>query len=457
MTPGLARARGAILAGLLTTTAAPIGCGSPAQTGIVAEITTDLRVPGELDEVRVSITDAAGSTLYQQAFALAAGAGTQAYALPLRVGVQPQGSTASRFRIEAIGRLAAANVVSRSATLTFVSGRVLLLPLPLLATCRQVTCTQAGETCRDDGTCAPDAVDPTRLPPYSPGSDAGPPPDARDGEAGGRGGAAGGPGGTTGDAGGAGGAGGRGGGGGVDAGGGSDASDGGGDGPIMVPTLNNGLVGYWAFDQAARTFPDYSGNGNTLTAPSATTWTASGHVGGALDLVNTADFGASTAGSASVNTITSAISIAGWIVPQGGTLRTIVSRVINTGFWKLSLAETGAVRFSAGPMVAQAPNAAGDGSRWVHVAATYDGAGVRLYVGGALVAQAVFGAVSLVGGAPDGGAGGYGIDVGGVFDNINAIIVENYRGQLDELTIYNRALTPGEVEALARGALPMRR
>jgi hypothetical protein len=203
-------------------------------------------------------------------------------------------------------------------------------------------------------------------------------------------------------------------------------------------------------------FPDYSGNANTMRLPTATNWTTAGHVGGALDLLNTTDFGGGVQSTASVNTITSSITIAGWIIPQGGALRTIVSRVINTGYWKLSLADTGAVRFTAGPMVAQAPNAAGDGSQWVHVAATYDGAGVRLYVGGALVAQAVFGAVSLVGG-PAGGPGGFGIDVGGIFDNINATIIENYRGRLDELTIYNRALTQGEVDALARGVLPVRR
>ena len=88
----------------------------------------------------------------------------------------------------------------------------------------------------------------------------------------------------------------------------------------------------------------------------------------------------------------------------------------------------------------------------MHVAASYDGTGVRLYVSGNQVAQAVFGAVSLRGGPPDGGAGGYGIDVGGIFDNITATITENFKGRLDELTIYNRALMPSEVDALAHGS-----
>ena len=93
----------------------------------------------------------------------------------------------------------------------------------------------------------------------------------------------------------------------------------------------------------------------------------------------------------------------------------------------------------------------------MHVAASYDGTGVRLYVGGTQVAQATFGAVSLAGGPPDGGPGGYGIDVGGIWDNITATITENFRGRLDEITVYNRALLPSEVDALAHGSLPARR
>jgi hypothetical protein len=513
MTPSAARVRAATGAALLAV-GALLGCGdSSPQTGIVVEITTDLSVPGEIDELLLRITSGTGATLYQQAFPLVA----QQHTLPVRVGVQPSGGTTTPFRIEAIGRLGPDAVVSRSATLTFVSGRVVLLRLPLLATCLHVICAQAAETCGDHGSCVPDTVDPTQLPPYHPGGTGGAGgsggTSSRGGTtgsggtsgtggtsgsgglagAGGTGGSSGGAAGTggtggrggssgTGGAAGTGGSGGRGGTGGSGGAAGTGGSGGrggtggtggvagtggrggtggsggaGGTGGGVVATLNNGLVGYWAFDQTGTTFPDYSGNANTMSGR-AGYWTASGQVGGALDLTSAPDYAAaSTQGTASINTITSAISIAVWIVPQAGTVRTMVSRYLGGPFWKLGLGDNGALRFTAGTSVAQAPGAVGDGSQWMHVAATYDGTGVRLYVGGNQVAQAVFGAVSLVGGPPDGGAGGFGLDVGGAYDNINAIITENFKGRLDELTIYNRALTPSEVDALAHGALPARR
>ena len=153
--------------------------GSSPQTGIVAEITSNLSVPGELDDVLVRVTSGTGATLYEQSFPLTA----QQHVLPLRVGVQPSGGGTAPIRIQAIGRLGPDAVVMRSATLPFVSGRVVLLPLPLLAACLRVTCSQTAETCLENGSCVPDTVDSDQLPPDHPGGAGG---------AGGRGGTSGG-------------------------------------------------------------------------------------------------------------------------------------------------------------------------------------------------------------------------------------------------------------------------
>jgi hypothetical protein len=511
------------LCAVVATTAALIGCGgSSPQTGIVVEITSDLAVPDELPAVQVMITTATGSTVYDQPFPLGPGQQT----LPLRVGVQPQGSANSPFRILAIGHRGPQVVVSRSATLQFVSGRVLRLPLPLLSTCRAVSCPNPTETCRENGVCGSDTVDPGSLPDYRPGSGGvgGVSSGGRGGNGGGgiggggRGGAGGsagtgggsGAGGTigagaTGGAGGTGGvagtggsggnggtggngatsgAGGRGGSGGSGAtsgtggsvggrggtggstggrgggaagtGGVAGGGGGGSGGGTVVTTLNSGLIGYWAFDQAGNSYPDYSGNGNTASAP-AGTWTAAGEVGGGLDLTNTFYFAVSAPGSTSVNTITGSVGIAAWIIPlPAGANYTIMSRLINVGYWKFNLNTTGALSFGAGPRVLAAPGTPGDGTKWVHVAASYDGTTARLYVNGAQVAVATFGAISLAGGPVDGGPGGLGPDIGGTYDGTVAYDMEIYNGKMDEIVLYNRGLTPAEVDALAHGALPTR-
>src|SRR5262245_56184057 len=316
---------------VLATAAALIGCGgSSPQTGIVVEITSDLAVPDELPGIQVMVTSATGSTVYDQPFPLGPGQN----ALPLRVGVQPQGSANAPFRILVVGHRGPQVVVSPSAPLQFVSGRVLLLRLPLLAACQAMTCPIPTDTCRENGVCGSDTVDPASLPDYRPGSGGaggggsggrgggggsvggrggasggaggvggmggsggtggssgtggGAASGGGGGSGGGRGGASGGPGGggggrggggggrgggrggAGGSAGGAGGStGGRGGGGGSagsggNAGGGGTAGSGGG---TVVSTLNNGLVGYWAFDQSSTAYPDYSGNGNTASGP----------------------------------------------------------------------------------------------------------------------------------------------------------------------------------------------
>jgi hypothetical protein len=512
----------------LATTAALIGCGdSSPQTGIVVEITSDLAVPDEIPAVQVTITSASGSVVYDQPFPLGTGPGS--HTLPLRVGAQPQGNANAPFRVLAVGHRGPQVVVSRSATVQFVSGRVLLLRLPLLAACQQVTCADPTTTCRDNGVCGSDTVDPASLPDYHPGSGgaSGTGNGGRGGAAGvgggagtggagatagtggsiggagaggtgGRGGSGGtggsgatagtggggasggiggsvggrgGTGGSTGGRGGAGGSAGAGGGGtggstggrggaggsaGSGGGGGSSGGTGGTGGGGVVTTLNNGLVGYWAFDQSGASFPDYSGNANTGTTALTGVWTAAGEVGGALDLTNALYFAVSTPGSASINTINSAVSIGAWIVPlAAGINHTIMSRLINAGYWKFNLNATGALGFSAGTRVVAAPGVPGDGTKWVHVAATYDGTTARLYVNGAQVATANFGAVSLAGGPVDAG-GGYGPEIGATYDNIVAYDMEIYNGKMDEIVLYNRGLTAAEVDALARGALPAR-
>jgi hypothetical protein len=71
---------------------------------------------------------------------------------------------------------------------------------------------------------------------------------------------------------------------------------------------------------------------------------------------------------------------------------------------------------------------------WAHLAATYDGANLRLYVNGVQVASsAVTGAIATTSGP---------LRIGG-----NTIWSEWFKGTIDDVRVYNRALSAAEVQA----------
>jgi len=70
---------------------------------------------------------------------------------------------------------------------------------------------------------------------------------------------------------------------------------------------------------------------------------------------------------------------------------------------------------------------------WTHLAVTHDGTTLRLYVNGAQVgSRAVAGSLLTSSGA---------LRIGG-----NSIWGEFFQGSIDEVRIYNRALSPGEIQ-----------
>jgi hypothetical protein len=225
--------------------------------------------------------------------------------------------------------------------------------------------------------------------------------------------------------------------------------------PSVIPSLNTGLIGYWSFDTQATTFPDHSGNHNDIIGtPGDQPWTPAGAYGGGIALTNGRT--ASAAATTTVNTITKAITIAAFtLAPGNGTARAVVSRYLGGGYWKLGFAENGSLRFTVGSQVLGSPMPE-DSMPYIHVAATYDGKTARLYVKGVQVLVADVGAISLSGGPPAGGPGGYGILFGGAFMDITGATIELYNGLADEITIYDRALDADEIAALAAGVFPTR-
>lgn len=79
---------------------------------------------------------------------------------------------------------------------------------------------------------------------------------------------------------------------------------------------------------------------------------------------------------------------------------------------------------------------------WTHLAASYDGANVRIYVDGLLKGQTAYSS-GIFPGTDDLGIGG---TVGG---GAVGQVLSAFSGQIDEAVIYNRALSPNEILTLA--------
>ena len=206
---------------------------------------------------------------------------------------------------------------------------------------------------------------------------------------------------------------------------------------VTAPPVT-GLVAAYGFDEATGpTATDSSGNGNNGSISGAT-W-AIGKFGTALsfdgvnDVVNVVD-------SASLD-LTTGMTIEAWVLQRatGTTWRTVAIKE-QVGNYAYGLyANTGTSRPSANVVSGGVDrDLRGPASlpldTWVHATATYDAATLRLYVDGALVASvAATGSISTSTGA---------LRIGG-----NTIWGEYFQGLIDEVRIYNRALSASEIQS----------
>ena len=198
-----------------------------------------------------------------------------------------------------------------------------------------------------------------------------------------------------------------------------------------------GLVAAFGFEEGTgSTTADASGNGNTGTISGAT-WTTQGRFGQALSF-NGSSSRVSVAAAASLN-LGAAMTLEGWIYPtaaQSGW-RTILQRQTNADFLTASNS-TGPPRPSGGGTFGTTTTfvsgtTANPVNTWTHVAVTYDGAMLRFTsmerrrpVGHrrALI-QASTSPLWIGGNSPYG---------------------EDFQGILDDIRIYNRALTDAEIQ-----------
>ena len=205
-----------------------------------------------------------------------------------------------------------------------------------------------------------------------------------------------------------------------------------------VHAASTGLVAAYSFNEGSgTTVNDSSGNGNNGTISGAT-WTTAGKFGSAL-VFNGKSSRVNVNDSASLH------------LNSGMTLEAWVSASSVPTFWQDVIYKENDIYFlEAGSGVTNHPPAVGasflangdqflagtsalKANSWTHLAATYDGATLRLYVNGVQVASQAI-ADSLTSSTQP-------LQIGG-----DAAFGQYFKGTIDEVRIYNRALAAAEIQ-----------
>jgi hypothetical protein len=197
-----------------------------------------------------------------------------------------------------------------------------------------------------------------------------------------------------------------------------------------------GLVAAYSFEEGTGSaVGDASGNGRTGTISGAT-WTPVGRFGGALSFDGTNDLVSVT--DAAALDLSTGMTLEAWVNPSAlSNWRTVVLKEGPSGLayalYAHDTARPGAWIRTGGADIGTSATSALPLNTWTHLAATYDGAIVRIYVNGALVgSRAMTGAIV---------ASALPLRIGG-----NAVWGEYFSGLIDEVRIYNRALTGSEIQ-----------
>lgn len=176
---------------------------------------------------------------------------------------------------------------------------------------------------------------------------------------------------------------------------------------------------------------------NHGTAYNSPTFTTSSKIGSHAGTFGTTKY-AQTAATTTINP-TAAISIQAWVNPSAALPN---NGILNKGSFANSQGEFSLIVYgstiyfrlndSAGAVVATATLAQG---QWTHILATYDGATMRLYVNGTLLASSAYSAAITSANTP--------LTIGGYYSSGYTFL-----GSIDEVAVWSVALTATEVETL---------
>ena len=199
-----------------------------------------------------------------------------------------------------------------------------------------------------------------------------------------------------------------------------------------------GLVAAYGFNEGSGSvLNDLSGNGNNGTILDAA-WVTSGKFGSALTF-NGVDSAVVVNDSPSLH-LTKTMTLEAWVYPVNSIdgWRSILMKQMSTDASYYLEANT-QYNMPASSVSIKSEQILAGGSKlplfaWSHLATTYDGAYMRLYISGTQVsARAQTGTIQNAGGQ---------LLIGG-----NTIWGEYFSGRIDEVRIYNRALSGAQIQA----------
>lgn len=213
--------------------------------------------------------------------------------------------------------------------------------------------------------------------------------------------------------------------------------------PTATATVSSGLVAHWKLDEASgTTASDSSGNNNNGTLQNSPAW-VSGHTNGALSLNGSTQY-VSVPDANSLD-LSSSYTLSAWIKPQAlSGYETVLIKESSTaggcGYWLQTVGTEISAGFNPGTGCKE-HETSGAGlqtGQWYHLAAVFDDSGntFKIYLNGVLknsgnqtetTAPAPNGLTLLLGRTSSG---------------------EYWSGALDEVRVFNRALSSAEIQTL---------
>jgi Concanavalin A-like lectin/glucanases superfamily/Bacterial Ig domain len=207
---------------------------------------------------------------------------------------------------------------------------------------------------------------------------------------------------------------------------------------FTIYNAQSGLVAAYSFNAGSgRVVEDSSGNSNNGAITGAS-WTAPGRFGGALSFDGDRDW--VTVNDANSLDLTTGMTLEAWVYPTiaPSAWRTVIAKEQPAALvYFLHASSIGGNRPATGVYIGGEQDLFGDNqliaNAWTHLAGTYDGVTQRLFINGVQVAsRPQTGAIQTSAGP---------VVIGG-----NEVWGEFFQGLIDEVRIYNRALSQAEIQ-----------